>query len=102
MKSKRGKEAPSQCSLITLSRAPPSPDIGVIFPSNSCGNFSSPVGRIFEGILEGGFATGRGGLGKALPDDSTRMETRLLRETRSVFEYLFQHLPTVSRVNIYK
>ena len=85
---------------MILSRAPSSPDVGVIFPSNARGNFSSPVGRIFEGILEGGIARGRGDLGKApLPDDSARMETRLLRETRSVFEYLFQYLSTISRIN---
>jgi hypothetical protein len=88
---------------MTLSRAPPSPDAGVIFPSNACGNFSNPVGMILEGLLKGGIATGGGGLGKApLPDVSTRIETRLLRETRSVFEYLFQHFPTISRVDIDK
>jgi len=33
--------------------------------------------------------------------DTSRMEMRLLRETRSVFEYLRRYMPTISRSYIH-
>jgi len=65
---------------------------------NVCENFSSPTGRIPEGILEEVAVKVRC-LGNApLLNDSSRMEMRLLRETSSVFEYLCQHFAEYQRV----
>jgi len=41
-------------------------------------------------------AIGRGTNKPPLVCDTSRMEMRLLRETRSVFEYLRRYMPTVS------
>lgn len=64
--------------------------------------FSSRTCGIPEGALEGGAVIARG-LGNGPPPDvSSRMEMRLLRETRRVFEYLHKTLPIISGVNTHK
>ena len=67
-------------------------------PSNGCGKFSNSACTILEGSLEEGTL----GVRDVVEADDvpllgiiSRMEIRLLRETRSVLEYLCQHLPAI-------
>ena len=54
-----------------------------------------------EGELVEGTSIIRDLLKPPLACDSSRMEMRLFRDTRSVFEYLHRRLPTVSGGSIY-
>ena len=59
-----------------------------MFSSSKC---TTPEGKPAEGT-----AIARDLHNAPVAYDSSRMEIRLLRETRSVFEYLRRHLPDVS------
>jgi len=64
--------------------------------------FSSRTCGILEGAVGGGAAISRDLGNSPPPDVPSRMEMRLLRETRRVFEYLHKTLPIISGVDTHK
>lgn len=66
--------------------------------SSGCDKLSSSTCTILEGLSEVGTSNARDVAGTGnipLLDIASRMQIRLLSETRSVLEYLHQHLPTI-------
>lgn len=83
------------------SRVPSPPDCNPWLNDETM-TFSNRTCGILEGALGGGGAISRDLGNSPPPDVPSRMEMRLLRETRSVFEYLHKTLRIVSDVDTHR